>query len=330
MRRRDFIKLFVASLSAYPSVTIAQRSSPVIGALSPGVEPAQFNSSIYAAFSLGMKQLGHAEGKDYLIEWRFAGGDYGRLPLLANELVASNVSIIFATNDPAILAAHKATMSIPIVMGFFDDDPTAYGLAATFARPAGNVTGLASLEAESVPKHLDFVRAILPNLNCLGVLTNPNTGYSRTALLKVQAAAEKAGIKISNREAGSPQDIEAALGERDGTNYLDAVLLIGDPMMFANRQRIAELSLSRRIPLIVAGVREFAVAGALMSYGANVSDLFRRSAAYAVKILKGAKPGDLPIEQPTQFDLAINLGTAKALGLTVPAPLLVSATEVIE
>jgi putative ABC transport system substrate-binding protein len=330
MLRRDFIKLIVASLSAYPFAAIAQRSIPVIGVLSPAVRPTTFSSSIYAAFSQGMRELGYVEGKDYSIEWRFANGDYARLPELANELVESKVNVIFATSAPSILAVHKATTSIPIVMGFYEDDPTEYGLAATLAQPGGNVTGLAAMQVESLSKHLDLTRAMLPSLNRLGILINPNVGSHRTALLKLQDAAEKAGMRISDLEARTPQDIETAFSAMGQANKLDAIFMMGDALFFGIRQRIAELSLNHQLPLVAAGPREYALAGALVTYGANITDLFHRSATYVDKILKGAKPGDMPIEQPIKFDLVVNLKTAKALGVEIPDKMLAIADEVIE
>jgi putative ABC transport system substrate-binding protein len=330
MIRRDFIKLIVASLSAYPIAATAQRSIPVIGVLSPAVRPTTFSSSIYAAFSQGMRELGYVEGKDYSIEWRFANGDYARLPELANELVESKVNVIFATSAPSILAVHKATTSIPIVMGFYEDDPTEYGLAATLAHPGGNVTGLAAMQMESLSKHLDLTRGMLPSLNRLGILINPNVGSHRTALLKLQDAAEKAGMRISDLEARTPQDIETAFGAMGQANKLDAIFMMGDALFFGIRQRIAELSLNHQLPLVAAGPREYALAGALVTYGANITDLFHRSATYVDKILKGAKPSDMPIEQPIKFDLVVNLKTAKALGVEIPDKMLAIADEVIE
>jgi putative tryptophan/tyrosine transport system substrate-binding protein len=330
MIRRDFIKLVVASLSAYPFAATAQRSIPVIGVLSPAVRPTTFSSSIYGAFSQGMRELGYVEGKDYSIEWRFANGDYARLPELANELVELKVNVIFATSTPSILAVHKATTSIPIVMGFYEDDPTDYGLAATLAHPGGNVTGLAAMQVESLSKHLDLTRAMLPKLNRLGILINPNVGSHRTALLKLQDAAEKAGMRISDLEARTPQDIETAFSAMGQANKLDAIFMLGDALFFGIRQRIAELSLNHQLPLVAAGPREYALAGALVTYGASITDLFRRSATYVDKILKGAKPGDMPIEQPIKFDLVVNLKTAKALGVQIPDKMLAIADEVIE
>jgi putative ABC transport system substrate-binding protein len=330
MIRRDLIKLVVASLSAYPFAATAQRSIPIIGVLSPAVRPTEFSSSIYGAFSQGMRELGYVEGKDYSIEWRFANGDYARLPELANELVESKVNVIFATSAPSILAVHKATTSIPIVMGFYEDDPTEYGLAATLAHPGGNVTGLAAMQMESLSKHLDLTRGMLPSLNRLGILINPNVGSHRTALLKLQDAAEKAGMRISDLEARTPQDIETAFSAMGQTNKLDAIFMLGDALFFGIRQRIAELSLNHQLPLVAAGPREYALAGALVTYGASITDLFRRSATYVDKILKGAKPGDMPIEQPIKFDLVVNLKTAKALGVQIPDKMLAIADEVIE
>jgi putative ABC transport system substrate-binding protein len=330
MIRRDFIKFIIASLASHPLAATAQRSIPVIGALSPAARPAQFDSTIYDGFLQGMRELGYVEGKDYLIEWRFADGDYARLPELANELVGLKVNVLFATSTAAIQAAHKVTTTIPIVMGFYEDDPTGYGLAASLGHPAGNVTGLAAMAVETGSKSLDLVRAILPNLNRLGILVNPILGYVRTDLVNLRASAEKVGMTVLVWEAQRPQDIETAFNAMGQTNNLGAIPLISDGFFFGNRRRIAELSLNNRLPLIIAGSREYAVAGALASYGANVSDLFRRSATYVDKILKGAKPGDLPIEQPTRFDLAINLKTARALGLTISTEIMVSATEAFE
>jgi putative ABC transport system substrate-binding protein len=183
MIRRDFIKFIIASLASHPLAATAQRSIPVIGALSPSARPAQFDSTIYDGFLQGMRELGYVEGKDYLIEWRFADGDYARLPELANELVGLKVNVLFATSTAAIQAAHKVTTTIPIVMGFYEDDPTGYGLAASLGHPAGNVTGLAAMAVETGSKSLDLVRAILPNLNRLGILVNPILGYVRTGLV---------------------------------------------------------------------------------------------------------------------------------------------------
>jgi putative ABC transport system substrate-binding protein len=268
--------------------------------------------------------------KTILLEWRFAGGDYARLPELANELVALKVNVIFATSAPSILAAHKATTGIPIVMGFYEDDPTEYGLAASLGHPGGNVTGLATMQVESLSKILDLIRAILPDLNQLGILMNPSVGSRRTALPKVQPAAEKVGMNLSGWEARSPQEIETVFGAMGQVNGLGAALMIDDALFFSIRQRIAELSLGHRLPLIIAGPREYVLAGALMAYGVNGAESFHRSATYVDKILKGAKPGDLPIEQPTKFDLVINLKTAKALGLRIPDKMLAIADEVVE
>ena len=330
MTRRDFIKVVVASLSAYPFAARAQRSIPVIGALSPSLRPAQLNSSIYDEFLQAMRELGYVEGKDYLIEWRFADGDYARLPELANELIGLKVNVLLATSTAAIQAAHKVTSTIPIVMAFYDDDPIGYGLAASFGHPAGNVTGLAAMGVETLSKSLDLVPAILPNLNRLGILVNPILASSRTALVKLRASAEKIGMTVLVWEAQRSQDIETAFNAMGQTNNLGAILFMNDALFFGNRRRIAELSLNNRLPLIVAGAREYASAGALVSYGANAAVLLRRSATYVDKILKGAKLGDLPIEQPTRFDLAINLKTAKALGFQIPDKMLAIADEVIE
>ena len=186
------------------------------------------------------------------------------------------------------------------------------------------------MEVESLSKHLDLIRAMLPDLNQLGILINPSVGSYRTALPKMQPAAAKAGLKLSGWEARSPEDIETVFGAMAQANDPGAILMIGDALFFGARQRIAALALDRRLALIVAGPREYVLAGALMAYGANAADLFRRAATYVDKILKGAKPGDLPIEQPTKFDLVVNLRTAKTLGVQVPDKMLAIADEVVE
>jgi putative ABC transport system substrate-binding protein len=330
MRRRDVVKLILTSLAFDPLAAKAQRAVPVIGALSPAARPAQFETSFYVGLLQGMRELGYVEGKDYLIEWRFAEGDYARLPDLASELIALKINVLFATSTASILAAHKATTSIPIVMGYYEDDPTAdHGLVASLARPAGNVTGLAAMGLQIVSKHLEFIRAILPGLSHLGVLVNPTLASYRSAVLTVRLSAEKVGINVLNWEAHTPQEIETTFIAMAQAN-LGAILLITDTFWFVNRRRIAELSLTNRLPLIIVGPPEYVRVGALMSYGANVFDLFHRAATYVDKILKGAKPGDLPVEQPTKFDFLINLKTAKVLGLDIPDKLLALADEVIE
>jgi putative tryptophan/tyrosine transport system substrate-binding protein len=330
MIRRDFIKLIITSLASYP-IAAKGRSIPVIGALSPAARPAKVDSGIYAGFFQGMRELGYAEGKDYLTEWRFAEGDYMRLPDLATDLVNREVKVLFATSTAAILAAHAATTTIPIVMGYFEEDPTEHGLAASLARPTGNVTGLATMQLESVSKDFDLIRNILPNLGRFGVLLNPTLASYRAALVRVRTLAQTVGVTVLDGEARTVQEMDTTFNAIGQANNVSAILVLGDGFFFANRQHLAELSLANRLPLIVAGVREFAVAGALMSYGANASDLFRRSATYYVdKILKGAKPSDLPIEEPTKFDLVINRKTAETLGFQVPDKILAIADEVIE
>jgi putative tryptophan/tyrosine transport system substrate-binding protein len=330
MRRRDVVKLILTSLAFDPLAAKAQRVVPVIGALSPAARPAQFETSVYAGFLKGMRELGYAEGKDYLIEWRFAEGDYARLPELASELIDLKINVLFATSTASILAAHKATTSIPIVMGYYEDDPTAeHGLVASLAHPAGNVTGLAAMGLQIVSKPLEFIRAILPSLSYLGVLVNPTLASYHSAVPTVRLSAEKVGITVLDWEAHTPEEIETVFIAMAQAN-LGAILLITDAFWFVNRRRIAELSLTNRLPLIIVGPPEYVRDGALMSYGANVFDLFHRAATYVDKILKGSKPGNLPVEQPTKFDFSINLKTAKMLGLDISDKLLALADEVIE
>ena len=243
-------------------MAVAQRAIPVIGALSPADRSA-LDTSIYAGFSLGMRELGYEEGKDYLLEWRFAGGDYERLPELAKELIGRKVSVIFATSTAAVQAAHKVTTTIPIVMGFYEDDPTESGLAATLGHPAGNVTGLAAMEMESISKPLDLLRTIFPNLQRLAVLFNPILGSYRTALRNVKLSSEKIGVTVLDWEASSPQGIDDAFDGTGQERNLDAVFLIGDAFFFAHRRHIVELSVRNRLapgppPVIAAQSRTVA------------------------------------------------------------------------
>ena len=281
----------------------------------------------YGPFRQGMRELGYVEGKNLVIEWRSAEGKFERLPDLAAELVQLKVDVIVTAGTPAISAAQKATTTIPIVMGSAGD-PVGSGFVKSLARPGGNITGLSNMVVDLGPKHLEMLRSMVPKLSRVAVLVNPSNSSHATILKSVQAAAQKTNIKVLPAEARTPQEIESAFSTMTQGN-VGAVLVAIDAFFIQQGRQIAELAAKHRLPSMSAS-REYVEAGGLMSYGQNLADNYRRAATYVDKILKGAKPGDLPVEQPTKFELIINGKTAKALGLTIPQSLLISADKVIE
>jgi len=281
---------------------------------------------VWEAFLRGLREFGWVEGQNIVIERRNAEGRFERLPDLAADLVGLRVDIIVASGSPAPLAAKRATNTIPIVM-MNAGDPVGSGLVTSLGRPGGNVTGLSLLAPALVGKQLELLKEIVPEVKRAAVLTNP--GYPARAIMLTEAdgAARQLGLQLQVLDARGPGEFEAAFSamtrERAG-----GLLILVDPMFFGERKRLADLAARSRLPA-VSGLREFADAGILMAYGASLSDLFRRAATYVDKILKGRKPADLPVEQPTKFELVINLKTAKALGLTIPQSMFIRADEVI-
>jgi putative ABC transport system substrate-binding protein len=281
----------------------------------------------FDAFRQGMRELGYVEGKNLVIEARFADGVYDRLPGLAAELVELKVDVILADASPAIRAAQKATNTIPIVMGS-TGDPVGSGFVQSLARPGGNITGLALMSNDASAKLLDLLRELVPHLSRVAVLVSPSSSTYRAIVENVQAAGRNAGIEIASVEAQTPLEIENGFVVM-ARSKAEAVIIGINPFFVQQRGQIAELAVKHRLPSIT-GDRRYAEAGGLMSYGQNISNNFRRAATYIDKILKGAKPAELPVEQPTKFELVINLKTAKALGLTIPKELLLRADEVIQ
>jgi putative ABC transport system substrate-binding protein len=274
-----------------------------------------------------MRDLGYVEGKNLAIEWRFGEGRPELYAALSAELVRLNVDVIVSAGTTTTHAAQNATATIPIVMAIAPD-PVGSGFVKSLAHPGGNITGLTTISSELGPKQLEMLSKMLPGLSRVAVLMNPTNPTSATGLKYVQAAAQGARVKVLPVGARNLQELEAAFSTMI-KEKVGAVILIQDGLFTQNHRRVAELALKSRLPSI-SGFREFSESGALMSYGANQNDLCRRAAIYVDKILRGAKPADLPVEQPTKFDLIINIKTAKALGLKVPQSLLISATEFIE
>jgi putative tryptophan/tyrosine transport system substrate-binding protein len=280
-----------------------------------------------AAFLEGLRELGYVEGHNIGIEWRFAEGRAERLPALVAELLGLPVDLILASGPSATLAAKHAATTLPIVM-CFGGDPIELGLIASLARPGGNITGLAALTVELGPKRLQLFAEALPGLSSVAVLWDASVGPSHRA--RLDAAAQSLALHLQPLEVHGPDDLDGAI-KATSTGRAEALFLAWDPLSFfsAYRRRIAELAARGRLPW-TGGSNDFAETGALLSYGANFPSMYRRAASHVDQILKGAKPADLPVEQPTRFDFVINLQTAQALGLTIPQHILLQATEVIQ
>ena len=286
---------------------------------------ARTSSSRIEAFRQGLHELGYAEGKNIFIEYRYAEGKLDRLPALAAELVRLKVDVIIAGSPQATRSAKQATSTIPIVMAF-DDDPVRQGFVTSLARPGGNVTGLATLAPEISGKQLEILKEIVPNLSRVAVLSN----ISANTLFRgeVESPAAAFGVKLQYLDVANPKDFETAF-RAASKGHAQAVLVLPGPVINAQRKQIAELTAKNRLPAIFPSP-EYLDVGGLMSYGASVADSYHRAATYVDKILKGARPADLPVEQPTKFELVINLKTAKPLGLTIPPNVLVRADKVIK
>jgi putative tryptophan/tyrosine transport system substrate-binding protein len=279
------------------------------------------------AFRQGLRELGYAEGKNIVIEWRFAEGKRERLEDLAAELVRLKVDIIVTAGPTTTSAAKEATITIPIVMGF-DNDPVGSGFVASLARPGGNITGLSTLGAELSGKRLELLNEIVPRLSRVAVLgTSTNPGNAR-ALRETEPVAGALKVQLQYLDVRDPKDIEAAL-RAVSKGRADAVLALNSPVLNSHRTQVADLAVKNRLPAIYPWP-EIVEAGGLVTYGASYPDLFRRAATYVDKILKGAKPADLPVEQPTKFEFIINLKAAKQIGLTIPPNVLARADKVIK
>ena len=329
MKRREFITLLgvaAAASIAWPLAAIAQQSGKLrtIGFLGPNTRSGA--SDWVAALAQRLRELGWIEGRTVTIEYRWAEGREERLAEIAAEFVRLKVDVIVTSGTPAVMASKQATSVIPIVFATAGD-PVGSGLVASLARPGGNVTGLATLVADLAGKRLELLREIVPGLGRLAIMGNASNPFTVLELDEVQAAAGTLGLEVVTLEIRRAQDIAPAFEALK--SRVDALYVCTDALANTNRIRISTSALGVRLPTM-HGSRDYVEAGGLMSYGPNYPDLFRRSADYVDKILHGAKPGDIPVEQPTKYELVVNLTTAKALGLTVPLPLLARADEVIE
>jgi putative ABC transport system substrate-binding protein len=323
--RRDLITLLAGAAVAWPLSARPQQagSGYTVGIFSAGDDNAGLSSVLFDA----LRELGWAEGKNVRFERRYAENRLERLPELAGDLVRVKVDVIAAAGTLAPLAAKRATSTIPIVMTAAGD-PLGSGLVASLARPGGNVTGLSLMVPDLGGKRLELLGEVLPQLARVAVLWNAANPYSALVFKETEAAGRTLGIEIQSLEVRTPDDFDGAF---DATRRQrpDALITVEDPLTVNHRKRIADFAVVQQLPSL-HGVREFAAAGGLISYGASLADLYRRAAGYVDKILRGAKPADLPVQQPTKFEFVINLKTAKALGLDIPATVLARADEVIE
>jgi putative ABC transport system substrate-binding protein len=322
MKRREFIAALGAA-AAWPVAGRAQPAKlPTVGFLVPGT-PASFGQRV-AASTRRLRELGWIEGRTVAIEYRWAEAQ--RFDEIMNEFVRLKVDVIFSVGTPPIIAAQKATSNIPIVF-VAAGDPVGTGLVASLARPGGNITGLSNQTRDLAGKRLGLLREIAPDLRRLAIMVRTENVSAASEAREVQAAAATFGVQVVSLEVHSANDIVPALDALKAR--ADALYVVLDTLMSVHAVRIGTMALDARVPTM-HGNRELVAAGGLMSYGADAVDLWRRSANYIDKILRGAKPADIPVEQPTKFELIINLTTAKALGLTIPPPLLARADEVIE
>jgi putative ABC transport system substrate-binding protein len=329
MNRRDLLVAFSLGALTGALPALAQQKGKIrrIGFFYLGSRQSALETGRYQLFLQAMRDLGYVEGKHFVIEARYADGKAERLPDLAAELVRSKVDVIVATGTPLYQALQKATKTIPIVITT-SPDPVRDGFAASLARPGGNFTGLSSNNAEAIPKHVELLMTAVPRLSRIAVLRNPDNVGSFPQLKSIQAAAQKTGLQVLPVDARTPDGIERGFSTM-AKERAEAVIIPGDTFFLQQVRQIAELALKHRLPSTYV-TREYAEAGGFMSYGQNITENFRRAATYVDKILKGAKPGELPIEQPTIFELVINRKTARAIGLTIPQELLLRADRVIE
>jgi putative ABC transport system substrate-binding protein len=328
LSRREFAISFAALALAAPLVSLAQpANSPRIGYLQP-VAPQNGTSPALESFRQGLRDLGYVEGKNIQLEIRWGEGKLERMPALATELVRMKVDVIVAVSSPAVLAAKKATATIPIVMPF-SSDPVGDGFATSLARPGGNITGMSLMAPELSAKRLQLLKEVFPKqVRPAAVLWNPDYAGMAARFKQLQSAAPAMGMNVRSVEIRDSRELERALDALD-RDRPDALVLLADPLTTSQRLRIVEFAAEARLPAIYE-TSQFVDAGGLMSYGPNFDAMIRHSAIYVDKILKGAKPGDLPIEQPAKFELVINLKTAKALGVAIPQSVLVQADRVIE
>ena len=326
MRRRQFMALLGCAL-VWPRVARAQQTGKMhrVGFL--GNSTAALEANLVEPFRAGLRHLGYEEGRNLTIEYRWAEGNYERFPLLVAELIASKVDVIVTAGTPAALAVKEASRAIPLVMVAVGD-PIGTGLVKSLAQPGGNITGLSSIAPELEGKRLELLREIIPKLARVAVLWNPANPFHNASLRQAQSAAKQLMMDVQSVPIRTREELDIAFVSIL-KGHPEALLVLADRVFLHNRTLLMDFAANNRLPGVYA-YRELVEAGGLMSFGPSYADMHRRAATFVDKILKGAKPADLPVEQPTKFELLINLEAAKALGLTVPPSLLARADEVIE
>ena len=327
--RRKFVLALVSAALATPFAPLAQQPTkiPRIGFMHPA-SPEGVGGVHLQAFRAGLRELGYVEGKNIQLEIRWGEGKLERMPALAAELVQLKVDVILAATSPSVVAARQATQTIPIVMPT-SSDPVGDGLVASLAHPGGNITGLSVMSAEMGEKRIQLLKEMFPKVShAMAVLWNPNYVGMRARFEQAKVIAPAVGLTVRSVEVRDGRELDAAF-EAIIREHPEALLLLVDPFTLSQRERIAAFAAEQRLPAIYEA-SDFVDAGGLISYGPNIPDQYRRAAAYVDKILKGAKPADLPIEQPTKFELVVNMRAAKALGIRIPDSILLRADRVIE
>jgi putative tryptophan/tyrosine transport system substrate-binding protein len=326
MRRRDFLGVIGGAAVVLPLAARAQQPStvPVVGFLHSGSEAP--NAHLVSAFRKGLSEAGFDEGRNVAIEYRWAGGNYDRLPGLVDELINRRVTVLYTSGGSvSALAAKDATRGIPLVF-VMGSDPVKVGLVSSLSRPGGNATGVTLITADLEAKRLELLRQLLPSLTVVAALINPSNPNAEDVTGYLQSAAKALGLETLLLHAATDAQLDAVLGNLPKAN---AMLVGNDPFFVSQRAKIIAAVMRSSLPVIYQS-REFPASGGLASYGSNLADMYRKSGIYVGQVLKGIKPSDLPVQQPTKFELVINLKTAKALGLELPTTLLASADEVIE
>jgi len=325
MQRRVFITLLGGAAAAWPLAASAQSKIPHIGFM--GNSTAALEANLVGAFREGLRELGYEEGGNIVIEYRWADGKYEQFPTLVAELIAAKVDVIVTAGTPAALAMKKATTTVPLVMVAVGD-PVGTGLVPSLARPGGNLTGLSSIAPDLEGKRLQLLREVVPALSYVAMFINSLNPFHVSSMRQARAAAQAMGIKLQLHDIRKSEDLDDAFAairkERP-----DALLILADRVFLHNRERMMDFTKEQRLPNVNA-YKELVEVGGLMSYGPSYEDMHKRAAIYVDKILKGAKPADLPIEQPSKFTFIISLKAAKALGVTVPLQLLALADRLIE
>ena len=325
MRRREFITLLGGVAVTWPLAANAQSKTPLIGFM--GNSTAALEANLVDAFREGLREHGYEEGRNIVIEYRWADGKYERFPALVAELIAAKVEVIVTAGTPAALAMKKATTTVPLVMVAVGD-PVGTGLVPSLARPGANLTGLSSVAPDLEGKRLQLLREVVPALSHVAMFINSLNPFHVSSMRQARAAAQTMGIKLQLHDIRKSEDLDDAFAairkERP-----DAVLILADRVFLHNRERMIDFTKEQRLPNVNA-YKELVEVGGLMSYGPSYEDMHKRAAIYVDKILKGAKPADLPIEQPSKFTFIVNLKAAKALGVTVPSQLLGLADELID